>query len=74
LNIPIFLLGKQLSSRAVTKTRRIASEIIHVERAMGRLKSFKLLQGVMPLKLHPLFDQIIGVCGALCNLDSQLIK
>ena len=74
LNIPPFSLGKQLSSQAVTKTRRIASARIHVERAIGRLKSFKLLQGVMPLKLHPLFDQIISVCGALCNLDSQLVK
>lgn len=73
-NIPPVSLGKHLSSQAVTKTRRIASAIIHVERAIGRLKSFKLLQGVMPLKLHPLFDQIISVCVALCNLDSQLVK
>lgn len=74
LNIPPFSMGKQLSSRAVTKTRRIASARIHVERAIGRLKTFKILQGVMPLKLHALFDQIVGVCGVLCNLDTQLVK
>jgi hypothetical protein len=74
LNIPPYSMGKQLSSRAVTKTRRIASARIHVERAIGRLKTFKLLQGVMPLKLHALFDQIIGVCCILCNLDKQIVK
>ena len=74
LNIPPFSFNKQLSGKAVAKTRRIASVRIHVERAIGRLKNFKILQGIMPLKLHPVFDQIIGVCAALCNLDSQLVK
>ncbi|XP_069101481.1 uncharacterized protein [Argopecten irradians] len=36
LNIPPFALGHQLSNRAVTRTRRIASARIHVERAIGR--------------------------------------
>lgn len=67
-------MGKQLSSKAVTKTRRIASARIHVARAKGRLKTFKLLQGVMPLKLHVLFDQIIGVCCVICNLAKQIVK
>lgn len=74
LNIPPYSMGKQLSSKAVTKTRRIASARIHVERAIGRLTTFKLLQGVMPLKLHVLFDQIIGVCCVICNLDKQIVK
>ena len=52
LNIPPYSMGRQLSSRAVTKTRRIASARIHVERAIGRLKTFKILQGTMPLRLH----------------------
>ncbi|XP_061186814.1 uncharacterized protein LOC133194932 [Saccostrea echinata] len=74
LNIPPYSMGRQLSSRAVTKTRRIASARIHVERAIGRLKTFKILQRTMPLRLHPLFDQVLGVCACICNLDSKLVK
>lgn len=74
LNIPPFAMGKQLSSAAVTKTRRIASVRIHVERAIGRLKDFKILQGVLPINLRPILDQILFVCAALCNLDTKLVK
>ena len=47
LNIPAFSDGKQLSGRAVGKSRKIASLRIHVERAMERLKNFKMVQGVI---------------------------
>ncbi|KAK3085080.1 hypothetical protein FSP39_003199 [Pinctada imbricata] len=74
LNIPPFSCNKQLSGVAVTKTRRIARARIHVERAIGRLKCFNVLQGVIPLKVKPIIDQVVFVCAALCNLDKQLVK
>lgn len=74
LNIPPFSMGKQMTGKAVTKTRRIASARIHVERAIGRLKNFKILQGIIPLKLHAVLDQIVIVCATLCNLDYKLVK
>lgn len=74
LNIPPFAMGKQLSRNAVAKTRRIASARIHVECAIGRLKSFHILQGVIPMNLRPVLDQIVFVCSALCNLDLKLVK
>ena len=40
LNIPPFSKGKPLTSKQVTRTRRIASSRIHVERAIERLKNF----------------------------------
>ena len=74
LNVPPFACGKQLSSRATTKTRRIARARIHVERAIGRMKLFKILDGAIPLNLVPLLDQIVFICCALSNLNKQLVK
>ncbi|CAG2200694.1 unnamed protein product [Mytilus edulis] len=74
LAIPPFAYGRQLSSRAVTRTRRIANARIHVERAIGDIKSFQLLQGTLPLTPKPILDDIIFVYGALCNLRSKLVK
>jgi hypothetical protein len=74
LNIPPFAHGKQLSSIAVTKTRRIASSRIHVERAIGRLKNFKILQGIIPLKSKKLLNCTVRLCAQLCNLDKTLVQ
>lgn len=74
LNIPPFSLGKQLAPQATTKTRRIAKARIHVERAIGRLKCFKILSGTMPLKMKPQMDEIVSVCACLSNLDTYLVK
>jgi hypothetical protein len=48
LNIPAFTKSKpQLSAEDVTLTRRIARVRIHVERAIRRLKVFKMLSGTV---------------------------
>lgn len=83
LNIPPFSHGRQLSSFAVTKTRRIASARIHVERAIGRLKNFKFLQGVLPLKSIKLINHVhsfvtlirhLFIKESLKNYTSTFIK
>ena len=74
LNIPPFSKGKQLSTKACTQTRRIAAVRIHVERAIQRLKGFKILQGVLPISLASVADQTVTVCAALCNLMKPLVK
>ena len=48
LNIPAFTRGKQLSKIAGSRSRRIAAVRIHVERTIRRLKTFKILTGVIP--------------------------
>jgi len=73
VNIPPFASGKQLSMSGVNKTRRIARARIHVERAIGRLKRFKILQGTMQLKCRSLITQTVHVCAALCNMDKRLV-
>ena len=81
LNIPPFTHGKQMSQAAVTKTRRIAAVQIHVERAMGRLKQFRLTGGTIPLiggtipaQLNPLISPCVIVAAALYNLDKPLCR
>ena len=62
LNIPQFAKGKPLSTKACTKTRRIASLKIHVERAIQRMKKFiRLLQGV-PISIAAVANQTVFVC------------
>ena len=75
LNIPPFAKGKTFSTKAVTKTRRIAAAVrIHVERAIQRLKCFKILNGVIPISLAAVAGQMVFVCAALCNLLKPLVK
>ena len=45
LYIPSFAKGKQLSTKACTRTRQIASLRIHVERAIQRMKKFSYYRG-----------------------------
>ena len=71
LNRPPFATGKQLSTKC-TRTRRIASLRIHVERAIQRMK--KLLQGVIPISIAAVANQVVFMCTALCNFLKPLVK
>ena len=46
---------------------------IHVERAIGRMKRYEILNGTLPINLVPLVDDIATVCAALSNLWSDLV-
>ena len=73
LNIPPFLRGKsQLDQRELIETRRIASLRIHVERCMERIKNFHIFDGVMPLSLIDVADQMFFVCAVLTNFHAPL--
>ena len=73
-NIPPFTKGKQLSTKACTKARRIASHRIDVERAIQRMKKFRLLQGLIPISIAAVANQAVFVCAALCNLLKPLVE
>jgi len=64
----------QMSRMNVLKTKKVANTRIHVERAINRIKWFKILSGVLHVSLIPLFDDILVVCAALCNLLGPLVK
>ena len=64
---------KQLPAEEVQEGRNIASLRIHVERAIGRLKNFGILNGTIPLSLSRLTNQIVHVCAFLCNFQPALV-
>ena len=52
LNIPPFLNGKdQLTLGEETTTRKIASVRVHVERAISRIKNYRILHQVLPITM-----------------------
>ena len=74
LNIPPFMEGRQqLPASEVQEGRRIASVRIHVERAIGRIKTFNILKHTLPISLARLSNQIVFVCAYLSNFKPVLV-
>ena len=65
---------KKLNAGEIVQTRQIAKLRIHVERAIERLKNFKMLSQTIPLNCHPVLDQMIVVAAFACNLLQPLVK
>jgi hypothetical protein len=47
---------------------------IHVERAIRRMKSYRILNSIISIKSVKKMNKVVKVVGALCNLRPQLIK
>ena len=74
LNIPPFLNNqRQFSENPVKETQEMANLRIHVERAISRIKTFKILQNVFPINQAGLFNRIWTVCALLVNFQSPII-
>ena len=74
LNIPPFLDGKdQLSLDEELTTRKIASVRVHVERAIARIKSFRILHQDIPLTIAKDLDKIWSICTYLTLFLPPLI-
>ena len=74
LNVPPFMDGrKQLPPEEIYEGRKIASVRIHVERAIGRMKSFSILKHTIPITLPGLSNQIVCVCAYLSNFKPVLV-
>jgi hypothetical protein len=71
LKIPAFTRGKtQLSQEDIEKLARVR---IHVERAIGRIKTFRILSSVMPMNMVPHIDSVMAIVAAICNVQPSLI-
>ena len=67
LNLPPFMEWRaQLPVKEVQEGRRIASVRIHVERAIGRMKNFAILQGKFPISTSRIINQVVCVCVCVC--------
>ena len=74
LNLPPFMEGKQqLSAEQVSEGRKIASLRIHVERAIGRIKSYAILCQELPITMARIINQIVTVCAFLSNFKPALV-
>ena len=75
LNIPPFMKNGALSENDVILTRSIASLRIHVERAIERIKNFRILTGTIPNSIHgSTVNKMFFVCSMLTNMQCPLVK
>ena len=75
VNMSPFLAGRdQMTAAETEQTMSIASVRIHVERAIGRIKTYHILDGTLPNTLSPYATQIFAVCGLLTNFLPPLLK
>jgi len=63
-----------MSAEDVIRTQQIASLRIHVERAINKIKNFRIWNGVVPLSLLGVVNQMWSVCAFLCNTQDPLIS
>nr|XP_012564792.2 uncharacterized protein LOC105849050 [Hydra vulgaris] len=74
LKSPKFTKGKkQMSSAEVNESRQIAHVRIHVERVIGRLRKFRILQNIIPLTQVDLLDDVMVIITSLVNINSSVV-
>lgn len=75
LNMPPFLgQAGQMSAEDVVQTQQIAGLRIHVERAINKIKNFHIWDGVVPISLFGVVNQMWTVCSFMCNLQEPIIS
>ena len=75
LNIPPFASSAcQMSPADVDLTKKIARHRIHVERAINRIKNFKLVRRIVPISLFANINEIWAVCCMLTLFLDTLVR
>ena len=64
----------QMTSAECKKTKHVANLRIHVERAINRIKIYRIFKSILPISMLHHADDIVHVCAAMCNLKPLLIK
>ncbi|XP_035232885.1 uncharacterized protein LOC118204694 [Stegodyphus dumicola] len=69
--------GKQQLGAAEVNSRKISRVRVHIERCIGRLKTYRILKCTWPISLlkNSTADKVLTVISALCNISRpELIK
>ena len=66
--------GTQMTKDDVSEINHVANVRIYVEKAIARLKWFRILKNEIPLLEMLLLDDIVIVCSTLCNLLPPLCQ
>lgn len=75
LAIPDFTHGKtQMLTASVEKSRRISNIRIHIEIVIGRLRTFRVLNQIIPISQVDLLDDIMVVVCALVNFNESVVN
>lgn len=74
LKIPNFTRGKsQMTGKEIDESREIANVRIHVERVIGRMRKFRILQSIIPITQVDLTNNVmVCICG-LVNLNRSVV-
>ena len=71
---PSTVSSMQMSQGDVKNTCTIANVHIFVEKAIRRIKEYKLLKIELPILQLPLVDEIVTICAAFTNLKNPLLE
>lgn len=71
---PPIMRKTNVSARASTATRRVATAKAHIEWMIRHLKLFTFLRGVIPLTCKPYISCAVSVCEILVKLQPSIIK
>ena len=68
LQVPPGARTKSQMTKKVQKTKETTNLRIHVERAINRIKNYRILKGTLPITMMQHVDEIVLVCAAFCNI------
>ena len=73
VNLPAYTNKReQLESFDIARSRRVSNTRIHVERAIGRIKEYRIASEVTATNILPHFNEMFFACYMLTNFQDVL--
>ena len=75
VNMPAYVGNRtQMTADEVFHTQQVASERIHIERAINKVKNFHIFDAAIPLSMYGTINQIWTICALLTLFQSPIIS